>query len=102
MVKYISQAHDLTLVSFVRGDQSAEIEHLKQFCHAIYPIPIQRSRIKDGLALFKSMVSPTPWVIARDDRESMRGLISTLLKREKYDLIPVSYTHLTLPTNREV
>jgi len=87
MVKYISQAHDLTLVSFVRGDQTAEIEHLKQFCHAIYPIPIQRSRIKDGLALFKSMVSPTPWVIARDDRESMRGLISTLIKREKFDLI---------------
>ena len=25
-----------------------------------------------------------------------------LLKRETFDLCPVSYTHLTLPTNREV
>jgi glycosyltransferase involved in cell wall biosynthesis len=87
MVKFISQNHDLTLVSFVRGDQTSEIAHLKQFCKAVYPVPIQRTRINDGLALLKSLVSAAPWMMARDDFRKMRDLLADLCQKEKFDII---------------
>ena len=34
--------------------------------------------------------------------ERANKVVKTLAETERYDLIPVSYTHLTLPTNREV
>jgi polysaccharide biosynthesis protein PslH len=87
MVKFVSQNHDLTLVSFVRGDQTREVEHLKQFCKAVYTVPIRRTRRNDGLALVKSMVTARPWFIARDDLSEMRALLAGLCQKEKFDIV---------------
>ena len=87
MVKFLSQNHELTLVSFVRGDQASEVEHLKQFCKAVYPVPIRRTRLMDMLALVKSLITSTPWFIARDDSPEMRTLLADQFQREKFDII---------------
>jgi len=87
MIKFISQNHDLTLVSFVRGDQSSEVEHLRQFCRAVYPVPIRRSRFMDGLAVINSLVTSTPWFMARDDRREMRATLASLCAKEKFDIV---------------
>jgi polysaccharide biosynthesis protein PslH len=87
MVKFLSQNHDLTLVSFVRGDQSREVQHLQQFCKAVYPVQIQRTRINDGLALVNSLFTATPWLMARDDNRAMRDLLADLCQQEKFDIV---------------
>ena len=87
MVKFISQNHDLTLVSFVRGDQTNEVEHLRQFCSAVYPVPIRRSRLMDGLAMINSLVTSTPWFMVRDDRREMRAMLAGLCAKEKFDIV---------------
>jgi glycosyltransferase involved in cell wall biosynthesis len=87
MVKFLSQNHDLTLVSFVRGDQTSEVEHLKRFCKAVYTVPIQRTRLNDGLALVKSLVTSMPWFMARDDFQEIRTLLADLCQREKFDIV---------------
>jgi len=87
MVKFISQNHDLTLVSFVRGDQTSEVDHLKRFCKAVYPVPIQRTRVNDGLAFVTSLVTSTPWFMARDGSQEMRTLLANLCQRENFDIV---------------
>ena len=87
MVKFLSQNHELTLVSFVRGDQSGEVAHLQQFCKAVYPVQIQRTRLNDGLALVNSLLTATPWLMARDDDRAMRKLLADLCQREKFDIV---------------
>lgn len=87
MVKYLSQNHDLTLASFVRGDQTGEVEYLKQFCQAVYPVPIRRTRFNDGLALIDSLVTSTPWFIARDNTREMRELLADLCQKENFDIV---------------
>lgn len=87
MVKYLSQNHDLTLASFVRGDQTGEVEYLKQFCQAVYPVPIRRTRFNDGLALIDSLVTSTPWFIARDNTREMRELLTDLCQKENFDIV---------------
>ncbi|HEB65693.1 MAG TPA: glycosyl transferase family 1, partial [Chloroflexi bacterium] len=55
LIKYLSQRHEVTLVSFVRGDQSAEADALRRVCKAVYTVPIQRQIWRDGTALMRSL-----------------------------------------------
>jgi hypothetical protein len=42
VLKYLAQRHEVTLVSFVRGDQSDAVRHLEKYCHAVHTVPMQR------------------------------------------------------------
>jgi glycosyltransferase involved in cell wall biosynthesis len=86
VLKYLAERHDVTLVSFVRGDQRADLEQLQPYCHAIYPVPIQRAAWRDALALGRSLVSRQPWVVARDDQPAMRELVEWLTTHETFDI----------------
>jgi polysaccharide biosynthesis protein PslH len=87
MIKFLSQNHELTLVSFVRGDQASEVEHLKTFCQAVHTVQIRRNRLNDGLALANSLLTGTPWFMARDDSAAMRNLLAALCRQEKFDIV---------------
>ncbi len=40
----------MTLVSLVRpGDSPEAVAHLRQWCEAVIPVPIERSRVRDAL-----------------------------------------------------
>ena len=44
VLRRLAATHEVTLVSFVRPDDpAAAIAHLRTFCHAVHPVPIQRS-----------------------------------------------------------
>jgi glycosyltransferase involved in cell wall biosynthesis len=100
MVKFISQNHNLTLVSFVRGDQAREVEHLKRFCKAVYTVPIRRTRLNDGLALVKSLATSTPWFMARDDVREMRALLADLCQREIIDIVHADQLNMAQYANQ--
>jgi len=87
LIKHLSRNHNITLVSFVRGDQSAEIRCLEQYCERVIAVPISRSFSRDVWAMLYSLFRGTPWVIARDYRPSMRQAIETLTRSERFDII---------------
>jgi sugar transferase (PEP-CTERM/EpsH1 system associated) len=89
VIKYLAQHHKITLISFVRGDQSADIDHLRRYCEAVYPIPMVRHPLYDVIALARSLLTGQPWVILRDDRREMRRKIKQLLAQE-----PISIVHV--------
>lgn len=86
VLKYLSASHDVTLVSFVRGDQSAEVAALKRFCGAVHTVPMARDKWRDGLAMLRSLLTAQPWMMVRDDRAAMRELVDRLAREEHFDV----------------
>lgn len=86
VLKYLTQHHEVTLASFVRGDQSAEIKHLEQYCHAVHTVPMERSPLLDGQALVRSLLNGQPWMMVRDDRAAMRQLVDRLAAENQFDV----------------
>lgn len=86
VLKYLVQHHQVTLVSFVRGDQSAEVLHLQKYCHAVYTVSMKRGLIGDGLAMARSLLTGQPWMMVRDDRAAMRRLLDRLAVEVQFDI----------------
>ena len=86
VLKYLAQHHEVTLGSFVRGDQSKDIDHLRKYCAAIHTVPMERSVMNDGLAMTRSVLTNQPWMMVRDDRAAMRALIDKLCGETKFDV----------------
>ncbi len=87
VLKYLSTRHDVTLVSFVRGDQRAAVDHLRRHLRAVYTAPMVRSPAHDALALVRSFLSGQPWMMLRDDRTAMRRLVDRLAEKEEFDIV---------------
>ncbi len=87
VIKYLAREHEVTLVSFVRGDQSAEVAQLQRYCRAVHTVPITRPPVADGVALLRSLVTGQPWMMVRDDRAAMRNLIARLCAETRFDLV---------------
>lgn len=87
VIKYLARRHKITLVSYVRGDQSAEIEALKKWCRAVHAVPIERRLVMDGLALLRSLASGQPWMMVRDDRKAMHETLRQVTAGEQFDIV---------------
>lgn len=86
VIKYLARHHEVTLVSFVRGDQSADVAHLRHYCRAVHTVPMERGAARDGVAMLCSVLTGQPWMMVRDDRREMRRLIDRLAARQRFDV----------------
>ena len=87
VIKYLALHHKVTLVSFVRGNQDAEIGHLRKYCQEVHTVEMERGLLKDGAALAQSLVRGEPWIITRDRRAAMFDLVRDLSARGSFDVI---------------
>ena len=87
VIKYLSMRHEVTLVSFVRGDQSADIEQLKKYCVEVYTTPMERGAARDLRALAESLLTNQPWILVRDRRKAMFALIERLSNETRFDFV---------------
>jgi polysaccharide biosynthesis protein PslH len=88
VLRYLSlHGYDVTLASFVRPEEKEYVSHLKQVCNAVYTVPLLRSRVFDGRAWFRSLITGRPFLIERDDLPEMRQLVHKLLEENRFDLI---------------
>jgi glycosyltransferase involved in cell wall biosynthesis len=87
VIKYLAQHHEIHLVSFVRGDQSADVQRLRAYCQTINTVPMIRSTLRDGWAMIRSLFSDQPWVMVRDDVKEMHQLINRLCAENTFDII---------------
>jgi len=86
VIKYLAARYSVTLVSFVRGDQSRDIEVLERYCR-VYTTPMQRGVTRDAWAMMQSLISGQPWMMVRDDRLTMRKLIDKITSQEHFDVV---------------
>ena len=48
VLKYLTERYEVTLVSFVRGDQSADVAHLRRYCQAVHTVQMERGVVRDA------------------------------------------------------
>jgi polysaccharide biosynthesis protein PslH len=87
VLKYLAMHHEVTLVSFVRGNQEPSVEKLRQVCKAVYTVPIRRGILADGLAMVKSILTNQPWMMVRDERREMFKLVEYLSSDVEFDIV---------------
>ncbi|GMQ78309.1 MAG: glycosyltransferase family 4 protein [Anaerolineae bacterium] len=88
-IRYLVEAgHQVTLLAFKReDDDQANIDHLKEICHAVHSVQLRRSRVRDVKDLVQSFLSNRPFLISRDDFAGMHQKIENLLAQNSYDAI---------------
>jgi glycosyltransferase involved in cell wall biosynthesis len=86
VLKYLARRHEVTLVSFVRGDQAEHIAALQVYCKEIYTVQMQRGFMQNMAALVKSLLGNSPWMMARDDVKEMRQLVDRLAEKVHFDV----------------
>ncbi len=88
LIKYLSRSFSITLVSFVRPYNSPEHAlALLEYCQQIHTIPLPRSRLRDGLALLRSLISIQPFLMVRDQSVEMTQLLSELVQIKHFDAV---------------
>ena len=86
VLKYLAQHHEVTLASFVRGDQTEAVRHLSQYCKAVHTAPMKRGAARDAWYMAQSFASRQPFLMMRDDRAEMRALIDRLASETQFDI----------------
>ena len=81
------QGYRITLVSFVRPEEVQYIPDLEKICEAVHVVPIRRSRLADVGYMIRSYLTRRPFLIERDDLESMQGTIDKLVKESEFQFI---------------
>ncbi|MEZ4731876.1 MAG: glycosyltransferase [Caldilineaceae bacterium] len=77
VLRHLTKQHRVTLIAFVRPTDTPEaIRHLAEFCQAVHPVPMARSKARDGYHLLRSLATGQPFLIARD----WRGVMATQLR----------------------
>jgi polysaccharide biosynthesis protein PslH len=87
VIKYLAANHEVTLASFVRGDQSEEVKSLRKVCKAVHTVPIERRPWEDIFYMGLSFMTGKPFLMVRDDRREMRNLIDDLVKKNRFDVV---------------
>jgi len=88
MLRHLSQAHQVTLVSFVRADDTPEaVEHLRSTCAAVHPVPMQRSLWRNLRAGVKGLLTGLPIIVARDEIRDMMTTLRRLARETAFDVI---------------
>jgi len=88
MLRHLARRHEVTLVSFVRGDDPpAAIEHLRGVCHAVHPVPMQRSLWRNVRATVKSLVTGLPMMVVRDEIAEMTETLRRLVQETAFDVV---------------
>jgi sugar transferase (PEP-CTERM/EpsH1 system associated) len=86
VIKYLSQRHRVTLVSFVRGDQAEHARHLEKYCQAVHTVPIERGALRNAWYMGLSFLTGQPFMMIRDDRKAMRDLLDRLCAEQDFDV----------------
>ena len=87
LLRFLAPKHEVTLVSFVRGDQAQSVAALRRYCHAVWTVPMSRGLPADGLAMLRSLTGGQPWMMVRDDRAAMRQLVDRLAAETRFDVV---------------
>lgn len=84
VIRYLAEAgHDVHLLSFIRpGESDQHVQSLRRMCKSVETVPIVRSRLGDVRDGLQSLVTPTPFLVLRDQV----GAMSRKLKEMAGDL----------------
>lgn len=88
VLRYLAARHRITLLTFTRPDDPPDaVAHLREFCAVVHTVPMQRSRLRDGLSLTASLFYGDSFVIRRDYVPEMARKVDELLASGEFDAV---------------
>lgn len=88
VLRYLAQFHQVTLVTHTRDQDTPEaLAHLRSFCDSVHPVPLTRTRARDALHLAASVIHSKPFLILRDDLDTMRAKIAQVVAQQRFDAV---------------
>ena len=87
LLETVAREHQVTLLSFVRGDQSRDVQRLRTLCAEVATVPIDRGGPRELLHLARSWGTGRPYLMVRDDQAAMRGLVEQLVAGRRFDVV---------------
>jgi glycosyltransferase involved in cell wall biosynthesis len=94
VLRSLAAEHEVTLVSFVRGDQKDDVDAVRRVCAAVHTLPLRRGRLREGWAVLRSLASGRPFVIARDHRRAMCALVERVAATNAFDVVHVDQLNM--------
>jgi glycosyltransferase involved in cell wall biosynthesis len=91
----VERGHRVILASFVRPEEVAHVETLRQLCHAVHTVRIHRSRPADLFYWLRSHLTGRPFLIERDDLAAMHNLVQRILSTEAIEAIHADQLTMT-------
>lgn len=83
VLRHLAQQHEVTLVSFVRADDTAEaVAHLDGFCQGVHTVQMPRSKVSDAAHLLRSLATNRSFIIGRDWKRAMTRLLARVVEQE--------------------
>lgn len=96
VLQYLAdKGHEITLASFVRGEEEKYVDELRRVCAEVYTVPIHRSRLADLQYWIRSVFSGRPFLVERDDTPAMRSLVGDLLQTGLFDVVHADQLTMT-------
>jgi glycosyltransferase involved in cell wall biosynthesis len=88
VIRHLAEAgHEISLATFVRPDEYANLEPLRKICAHVFPIPLNRSHVKNLWFLFISLLNKQPFLVARDNIAEMQTLVNRLVDSGSIDVV---------------
>jgi len=78
---------EIYLVTFIRPEEKEYLPTVESLCRKVLAVPIKRSRKHDGVALIKSIFNGKPFLVERDNLDSMHSAVRDLVKQHDFDVI---------------
>lgn len=96
VLRYLKErGHRVTLGTFVRPEEMAHLDALREVCAEVNVVPIHRSRLADLYYLLSSNLTGRPFLIERDDLRGMRQLVNRKLHSGKVDVVHADQLTMT-------
>jgi glycosyltransferase involved in cell wall biosynthesis len=87
-LRHLAARHTVTLASLVRAtDRPAALARLREYCADLLTVPIARSPLGEALALGRSLLTGSPFLIARDRVAALHAALAARVARTPFDVI---------------
>ena len=94
LLRHLAAHHRITLVAFTRNPQEEQdAAALRSICAAVHTVHLDRSRVRDALALGQSLISRRPWLMVRDDLPAMHTFLAKLVAQAEASGQPFDLVH---------
>ena len=95
VMRHLAGHHDIVYCTFVRSPQEVQYaEELLGICCRVSTVPIKRSWMSDIRFLLESLATGDSFLLRRDDRATMRSMVSQLLDEERIDVLHVNQLNM--------
>lgn len=95
VLRHLAARHEVVYCTFVRSDQEVkDAEKLRDICHRVVTIPIQRSKISDVRFMAESLLTNDSFILRRDDRPEMQAMVRKLIQEERIDVLHVDQLNM--------